>query len=175
MNTEDRIHILWDMDGTLFRFIPNGDIYRDSYFELLPCNRSLADALDRLHGMRFGNHSLYCETLSSYLTDSPHDPVKEKNTALDRETSVSRDRRFFIPCGESKWDAACRMRIEKNSILIDDYGKNISDWKGPYVKVSRDSEDLKKEKHHHKFCISPDNTPDEIIHIVLCALAEEKL
>lgn len=163
------LYILWDMDGTLFEFIYGGDIYRALYFEQLASNKSLCDAAKLLDGKTIGRYKLVSAVLSSYLTDSPHDVKQEKNNALDRDTSIPQENRIFIPCGTSKWKAVCERGIQDKCILIDDYGHNLEDWEGPCVKVSRDTEDMKKEMLKYEYCISPDLPAQEIAKVIMAA------
>lgn len=174
------ITVLFDMDGTLMKYIEGGDIFRSKYFEELPPNKNICDAASAIDGkeiarVEVNGHSvsivLKTASLSSYLANSPHDVLKEKNISLDKHTSIGSDRRFFIPCGSSKWQKAVSLGVDRSSILIDDYGVNLADWQGPSIKVSRDIEDLKKEMQKYEYCISPDQPKHSIVStIVSCAM-----
>jgi len=163
--------IEWDLDGVLFKFLPDGNIYRKLYFEELPEQKNIIRAAAMLDGMVLaGRMILRCGTLGSYLADSPHDVKAEKNNALDRVTDIPKERRIHIPCGCSKWEAVCERGLQDHCILIDDFGKNLSDWKGPYVKVSKNSLDRVGESLKHRFCISPDQEPEVIGRTILEAI-----
>ena len=165
------VNIFWDMDGTLFAFIYGGDIYSRGYFENLPAHKSLIEAAEKLDGLTLNNGvTFHSYILSSYLTDSPYDPRAEKNRALDRETlGFPKEKRIFLPCGSSKWDAVMKLGLDDNAILIDDFGQNIRCWKGQYVKVSKDAEDMLNEMQRHKYCISPDSDVATVIKTVCSA------
>ena len=162
--------IEFDLDGVLFKFIPDGDIYRALYFEELPGQKNILRAAAMLDGMESDEMVLRCGTLGSYLTDTPHDVRAEKNHALDRETNIPMSRRIHIPCGTSKWQAVCDRGIQDRCILIDDYGLNLRDWEGPYVKVSRNALDMVGEMQRHKFCVNPDQDPEVIALTILEAI-----
>lgn len=163
--------IFWDMDGTLFEFIPDGAIYEAGYFENLNSQKNIVKAAERVDGMRMVDGTLLRSVvLSNYLPDSPHDCVGEKNNALDRETHFSKGQRIFLPCGRSKWEAVSSLGLAPNAVLVDDYGKNTDEWAGPYIKVSRDAEDMKEEMQRHSFCISPDSDVDSIVNTICYAV-----
>lgn len=169
------ITVFFDMDGTLVRFIDGGDIFKSKYFEELPPQENVCHAADWIDGKvvfvekndRRYAFVLRTAALSSYLTNTPHDVLQEKNASLDMHTSIPKENRYFLPCGSSKWDKAVELGLGHRSLLIDDFGHNLSDWKGPYIKVSRDSEDMKKEMLKYKYCISPDLSESQIAETIL--------
>lgn len=169
------ITVLFDMDGTLVKFIDGGDIFRGKYFEELPPQVSICDASTRIDGKTVlveinGRRYLFVlrtASLSSYLTNTPHDVLTEKNHSLDMHTEIPQESRYFLPCGFSKWEKAVELGISHRSILIDDFGRNLADWAGPHIKVSRDAEDMKKEMQKYQYCISPDQTSEEIAETIL--------
>lgn len=164
-------NVFWDMDGTLFEFIYGGDIYRKGYFEELGSHENLIKAAEYVDGMMMVNGvTLKSYVLSSYLTDSPHDCKDEKNRALDRETHFSQDQRIFVPCGSSKWEAIRNLGLAPNAILVDDYGVNADQWMGPYIKVSKDADDMRDEMQRHRYCISPDSDFEGIVNTICYAV-----
>lgn len=165
------MNIFWDMDGTLFEFIYGGDIYRKGYFEDLGSHDNIVKAAERVDGMTMVNGvTLKSYILSSYLTDSPHDCKEEKNKALDRETHFSKEQRIFLPCGTSKWEAIRKLGFGSNAILVDDYGFNTDSWMGPYIKVSKDDNDMREEMRRHEFCISPESDVESIVNTICYAV-----
>lgn len=176
MKKENDFIVWFDMDGTLYAFIYGGDYHQNLYFQNLPLHKEVAEAMEMLDGIHVneGKTKLVCKILSSYLTPemTTHDCLSEKNNALDRDTLVSIENRTFIPCGQSKWEEVCRLGLQNRSILIDDYGENLKDWKGPYVKVSKDASDMEKERKNHRFCISPESSSEEIMGTVLLAIED---
>ena len=173
---QELVIIVWfDMDGTLVKFIDGGDIFRSRYFEELPPHEEICETASKIDGMELGtriiNGQMYrivlkTASLSSYLTNTPHDVLTEKNNSLDAYTSIPRENRVFIPCGSSKWSKVVSMGLEERSILIDDFGRNLADWKGPCIKVSRNAKDMEKEMRRYTFCISPDNSVKENIETI---------
>lgn len=172
MTNKNTFFVLWDQDGTLYEFKPDGNYYTHLYFYLLRCLKNTVMAASLINGMVFEGYEFVSCVYSNVLIDSPHDPEQEKNDALDRDTDIPRENRIFMPCGSSKWENAVKMGIADRCILIDDYGKNLEDWQGPKVKVSRDAEDRKKEMLKYKYCISPDQTADDIIKTILSAVKD---
>lgn len=177
------VSVLFDMDGTLVKFIDGGDIFKAKYFEELPPQVSICEAAADIDGKTVfveidGKRYLFVlrtASLSSYLTNTPHDVLTEKNHSLDMHTNISQEDRYFTPCGSSKWEYAVRHGIAKHGVMVDDYGRNLADWQGPQIKVSRDSEDMKKEMQRFKYCISPDQTRDEIAETILRVVQEQAI
>ena len=150
-----------DIDGTLaeFRYAANeADLYREGYFRTLKPQKNILNAVKRIAS----ETSAEVIVLSSVLKNSKF-AEKEKIEWLSEYFPEGLKRKTFLPCGESKADAVSN--FSPGDILLDDYGVNCRDWKakgGRYVKVSRDREDMEREKCIHKHVISPDMTEKEI-------------
>lgn len=156
--------IYFDQDGTLaeFRYVPLFVLYLWGYFLFLRPHRNI------LKAMRALNESPDIEVfvLTSVLEDHPT-AKKEKLRWLRRFAPfIPQDHILFVPCGYSK---AAFVGCTEDDILVDDYGVNTEDWKGPYVKVSRDNKDMQEEIKRHPYCINPQMDPDSITTTVLLA------
>lgn len=157
-----------DMDGTLYAFADEHtcEMYNKGFFANLPLNVTIAEAIHALAK----EYELFI--LSAILTDSKF-ALKEKKQALKRDfPEISESHYIFVPCGYDKRQAIKDYDIQTD-ILIDDYTPNFRNWKGEYIKVSRDDMDRMKELQSHRFCISPEMSAEAILftirHAAFCA------
>ena len=131
------VNLFLDYDGTLFEWCYEGEYWIPGYYENLGARKTLHEAVKELDGKTLeSGYTIHCYGLSSYLTNLVYDPVEEKDAAMDREQTIPKERRIYLPCGESKWQKVVSLGLAENAILVDDYGVNIKDWRGPYIKVS---------------------------------------
>lgn len=118
--------IFVDMDGTLAEWIENEStdvLYEKGYYENLKPNKFLLQVVKRL--IKKGEN-IYI--LSSFLNDSKY-ALEEKNNWLDRYLpELSKDNRLFVKYGENK-TTVIPDGVSKFDYLIDDYSKNLFDWK----------------------------------------------
>lgn len=135
-----------DMDGTLAIFnnsIKNLDIlYEEGYFRKLEPMHNVVHAIKQL-ATTSKNFEVYI--LSSCL-DSPH-ATKEKNEWIDKHLSeIPKERRVFCEYGKPKHEAIVG-GITRDDILLDDYTKNLEEWKkqgGTGVKILNGINDTNK-------------------------------
>lgn len=167
------VNLFLDYDGVLFDWWYEGEYWKPGYYENLGARKALHEAVKELDGTTLeSGRTIRCFGLSSYLTDLVYDPVEEKDAAMDREQTIPKERRIYLPCGESKWQKVVDLGLSDNAILVDDYGVNIRDWQGPYIKVSKDAEDMADESRRHTYCLSPDSTKEEVKKTILLAINE---
>jgi len=118
--------IFVDMDGTLTEWIENEStdvLYEKGYYENLKPNEFL---LQVIKGLVKKGEDIYI--LSSFLNDSKY-ALEEKNNWLDRYLpELSKDKRLFIKYGDNK-TLIIPNGVSKFDYLIDDYSKNLFDWK----------------------------------------------
>ncbi len=123
---KERIFV--DMDGVLAKFNhvqSEEELYEKGYFANLEPLPTVVDGMKR-YIKENPEKDIYI--LSAYLTESPY-ALQEKNEWLDRYLpEISSDHRIFCPCGKPKADYIIG-GIQKTDILIDDYTKNLTQWK----------------------------------------------
>ncbi len=156
--------IYFDQDGTLakFHYVPLFVLYIWGYFLFLRPHRNILKAMKMLDASP--DTEVY--VLTSVLEDHPT-AKQEKLRWLKRFAPfIPQERIIFVPCGCNKSDY---LEVTGNDILVDDYGVNVAGWHGPYVKVSRDNNDMQKEVKNHPYCINPQMDPDSIVTTVLLA------
>lgn len=118
--------IFVDMDGTLAKWnnVPSTDIlYEADYYYNLEPNKNLLDGIKNL--IKEGEN-VYI--LSSFLSDSKY-ALNDKNKWLDKYLKeLPADKRIFVKYGDQK-SKYIPDKIDSNDFLIDDYTKNLLDWK----------------------------------------------
>lgn len=158
--------VFLDQDGTLceFRFdCTLEDLYVPGYFEALKPHDNIISACQRLV-----NEENELFLLSAVLKDHKT-AVSEKSSWGDNYVPFIQNR-LFPYCGEKK--NAVLEFFYPDDILIDDFGKNLSEWHGIRIKVSRNKEDKVKESRRWEYVISPDDEPEEIIEVIKRAKRE---
>lgn len=120
------VRIFIDMDGTLAEWKnvkSNDELYQKGYYETLKPNKYILNETKKL--IEEGKDIFI---LSSFLSDSNY-ALSEKNKWLDKYLpELSSDKRIFVPYGEIKYKYIPN-EITVNDYLIDDYTKNLLDWK----------------------------------------------
>lgn len=118
--------IFVDMDGSLAEWIENEStdvLYEKGYYENLKPNEFLLQVIKELINK---GEDIYI--LSSFLNDSEY-ALEEKKNWLDRYLpELPNDKRLFVKYGENK-TSIIPNGISKFDYLIDDYSKNLFDWK----------------------------------------------
>lgn len=118
--------IFVDMDGTLAEWIENEStdvLYEKGYYENLKPNEFLLQTVKELINK---GEDVYI--LSSFLNDSKY-ALEEKKKWLDRYLpELSENKRLFVKYGENK-ATIIPNGVTKFDYLIDDYTKNLFDWK----------------------------------------------
>lgn len=116
-----------DMDGTLAEFQPVSvleDLYEQGYFERLPPQRNVVDAVKRVCNSAPDTEVFI---LSSVLTDSAFSR-REKEIWLNKYIpEINVGHRIFLPCGSDKTDYVPGT-IRKGDLLLDDYTRNLESW-----------------------------------------------
>ncbi len=120
--------IFIDMDGVLAKFnhvASEEQLYEQRYFANL---EPMPTVIDGIKQYIAENPDCQVYILSAYLKDSPY-ALQEKNQWLDKYLpEIDAAYRIFCPCGESK-SQYIEHGIKNTDILIDDYTKNLLDWK----------------------------------------------
>lgn len=117
--------IFVDMDGTLAKWnnVKTEELYEKGYYENLVPNDRLLNNIKQL--IKDGE-DIYI--LSSYLNDSEY-ALAEKNSWLNRYLpEIPYDKRIFVHYGDNKKDYILN-GITSFDYLIDDYAKNLIEWK----------------------------------------------
>lgn len=117
-----------DIDGTIAEWRKTAafeDLFEEGYFFTLRPYKPVLDAIKIIISQRPG---ITVCTLSAYLDESKY-ALKEKNQWLDKHLpEVTRDRRYFVPCGQSKPRAVSNGLLNANNFLLDDYSVNLHEW-----------------------------------------------
>lgn len=135
----------FDMDGVLYKFdntITSLDVlYEENYFYNLPQQKLAAHCMHKM--LEQHPHQVY--VLSHYL-DSPF-AYKEKTMCLHEQFPELEDCNIIlVPYNEKKIDYVPQ-RLKNNDFLIDDYNKNLIEWKeegGHAVKFVNPINDVNK-------------------------------
>lgn len=153
-----------DMDGSLAEWRDDGasHIYQQGYFANLNPNQNIVTAIKKLVELSQKSKRFRVKVLSSYLEDSAY-ALKEKRWWLEEYLpEISEHDWIFVPYGMNKQEVASKYITNNNDVLVDDYGKNLNEWKGKKVKVSRNLLDSQNERQKYKHVISPEHDPLEI-------------
>ena len=128
-----------DMDGVLARWrcVPFEEVTKRDYFLNLEPEPSIVSAAILLL-----NAGADIEVLSSSLSVRA---CWEKRMWLDH-VGLENIKSVFIPYGENKADYV----NEDNALLIDDFGKNLSEWKGIPVKFYNGINGKNRTKYAYK-------------------------
>ena len=126
MKMDNRTFI--DMDGVLAKFhhvASEEQLYEQGYFANLEPMPTVINGVKQY----IAEHpESEIHILSAYLKDSSY-ALQEKNQWLDTYLpEINADHRIFCPCGEPKANYI-QYGIEDTDILLDDYTKNLLDWK----------------------------------------------
>lgn len=129
-------HILFDMDGTMAKFLSLGELYhssifgeqhfhaehlyREGYFSDLPPHMNVVRTVNYLH-QHEKELGIVVGIMSSFLSDSRF-ALNEKNGWIDYYTPDIEER-FFVPCGVPK---AMQLNREASDwFLVDDLTDNL--------------------------------------------------
>lgn len=130
------IHIYFDMDGTLAEWGVGKtmeQVMAPGYFAELPEQKNVCDCMNYL----IERSDVKVFILSCVFPGKRY--RDEKMEWLYKHTSISKEQVIFVPDGEDKWEYihAKRSREERpeKEVLIDDYSKNLSEWKGIPIKL----------------------------------------
>lgn len=120
--------IFIDMDGVLAKFShvsSEEQLYEQGYFANLA---PVPTVIDNVKQYMAEHTDSEVHILSAYLKDSPY-ALQEKNQWLDKYLpEIDAAHRIFCPCGEPK-SQYIKHGIRDTDILLDDYTKNLLDWK----------------------------------------------
>jgi len=169
----------FDMDGVLNTFefgTPEESLYIPGYFRNRPAQQHFIDAVNIMLDMELGDDfPLRLHIMSMYLRKNKT-AVAEKNEWLDYYLPrIASDRRIFLSTEESKVDY---IKVSPRSVLIDDYGENLKQFKrmgGRIVKVSTDAADRRKESKEWPACVSPEQDPRQIVDNIMAFQRYEML
>lgn len=117
--------IFVDMDGTLAKWnnVATEVLYEKGYYENLEPNQNLVNQIKKLIS---NGEDIYI--LSSFLYDSDY-ALAEKNIWLDNYLpEIPSEKRIFVHYGDNKKDYIVN-GISSSDYLIDDYTKNLFEWK----------------------------------------------
>jgi len=123
----DSWRLFVDMDGTLNVFATDlsgpEELYEPGYFLNRPPQESVIAAVNEL----IEKYPSRIYILSAVLPDSST-ALSEKNEYLDKYLpNLPRHQRVFTLCGQRKGDAIAS--LSQNDFLLDDYTKNLNEWK----------------------------------------------
>lgn len=123
------MRIFVDMDGTLAKWnnVEFEQLYEEGYYRNLEPNQKLVDEVNSL--IRQGE-DVYI--LSCYLSDSEFALKEKKEWCKEHLPELSDNKYIFVPFGESKakvFDKRGLSPITNHDYLIDDYTKNLLEWK----------------------------------------------
>ena len=156
------MNILFDCDGTLAEFRTNGQYRVPGYFLSLGPHDTMIGALEKL----FSTPDVDVRIITSIPAGHPT-AKEEKLQWFHRWLPFVPDEKIiFSKCGQGK---ELFVDNAEQCMLIDDFGENIKTGPGKYVKVSRDSEDMKGELLKHAYCVNHEMSAEEIALTILFA------
>lgn len=169
----------FDMDGVLNTFefgTPEESLYIPGYFENRPSQPNIINAVNYMLDMELNERfPIRVHILSMYLKRNKT-AVTEKNKWLDQYIPrITPERRIFLSTEENKTDY---IKVSARSVLIDDYGENLKQFKrmgGRIVKVSTDAIDRRKESKEWPACISPEQSTIQIVDNIMAFQRYEML
>lgn len=117
------------MDGTLAKWhnATPEELLEEGYFRNLEPNEDLLNDVNELISQ---GENVYI--LSCYLTDSKYALEEKKEWCREHLPELSEDKYVFVPYGESKakvFNERGLSPITNTDYLIDDYSKNLFEWK----------------------------------------------
>lgn len=118
--------IFVDMDGTLTEWnnVEKEDVlYEQGYYENLKPNEIL---LQEIKNLIYQGEDIYI--LSSFLNESKYALQEKQNWLKKYLPELSDDKKIFVKYGDNK-TAYIPNKIGLNDYLIDDYTKNLLEWK----------------------------------------------
>ena len=123
------MRIFVDMDGTLAKWnnVEFEQLYEKGYYRNLEPNQ---DILNEVNELIKQGEDVYI--LSCYLKDSKYALQEKKQWCQEYLPNLSEDKYVFVPFGESKakvFDKRGLSPITNHDYLIDDYTKNLLEWK----------------------------------------------
>ena len=123
------MRIFVDMDGTLAKWnnVEFEQLYEEGYYRNLEPNQ---DILNEVNELIKQGEDVYI--LSCYLKDSKYALQEKKKWCQEYLPNLSEDKYVFVPFGESKakvFDKRGLSPITNHDYLIDDYTKNLLEWK----------------------------------------------
>lgn len=128
----NKIKLFIDMDGVVcvFKYAPLEQITSKGYFLSLEPMEKMIAAVKEL--------SVEYDTyiLSSVFNDDHS--VIEKQSWIMQYIPELQNKAFFVPYGESKSDYIEKMfgeKVDCNAFLIDDFTRNLRQWKGTGIKL----------------------------------------
>lgn len=123
------MRIFVDMDGTLCKWnnVEFEQLYEEGYYRNLEPNW---DIVNEINSLIDEGENVYI--LSCYLNDSKYALQEKIEWCKEYLPNLSEDKYIFVPFGESKakvFDKRKLSPITNHDYLIDDYTKNLLEWK----------------------------------------------
>lgn len=119
--------ILFDMDGTTFRFhnVEFRQLFEKGYFRNLEPMENVINAVNDLQRMYMnGESDLEVYICSAYLADSPY-ALEEKNQCIDEYMPfIDKNHRLFVECGVDK--TTVYPKLGSDVFVVEDYNANLN-------------------------------------------------
>ena len=142
-----------DMDGTIALYPTNvsiEDMTRNGYFRRLPEMHNVLEALK--YFLKY-DPDIEIRSLSSVFNDDHS--IREKTEWLhEKFPELDDDKMFFVPFGVRKRDYVADA---DHSFLLDDFSKNLHEWKGVGIKMYNGINGT--HGTWHGFCVKSDMKP----------------